>query len=235
MNTGSKVLLVAHHDPLVSAGLEAIFRMQQDFEVIVGDSLSVARSVDGVVADLDNGIRISVSETGRGPPVVIVASEDGEASIRQALAAGIRGYWLPGAPVQAVIDSVLIAIHGGLSIDPRASAKMLDRWNDEPLTKREVAVLGLLVRGLSDKEIASRLGCATGTIKCHLKQLRQKLRAKSRTHAIFIAQRRGLLPRESSWRTDVPSTPTDKSNPVCHGRPATFSGSLRSVSGTFRS
>jgi DNA-binding NarL/FixJ family response regulator len=235
MNTGSKVLLVAHHDAVVSAGLEAIFRVHPEFKVMVGNSLSVARSVDVVIADFDNGIRISVAETGRAPPVVIVASEDGEASIRQALAAGIRGYWLPGAPVQAVVDSVRVAIRGGLSIDPRASAKMLDRWNDEPLTKREVAVLGLLVRGLSDKEMASRLGCATGTIKCHLKQVRQKLKAKSRTHAIFIAQRRGLLPRDNSWRTDVPSTPADRPNLGRHDRPATFSSSVRSVSGTFRS
>jgi DNA-binding NarL/FixJ family response regulator len=222
------MLLILHPDPLISAGLEAIFRIHAEFEVIVGSSLPATRRVDVVVADLANGMNIAVAE--RVLPVIIVASDDGEASIRQALAAGVRGYWLPGTSVESLVDSARVVARGGFTVDPRASQKMLDRWNDEQLTKREEAVLGLLVRGLSDKEMASRLGCATGTIKCHLKQVRQKLRAKSRTHAIFIAQHRGLLPRAKTGNSDVPSDREDRSLLGLHGRPAPRSRALRSNS-----
>lgn len=217
MNASPKVVvLIVHHDPLVSAGLEAAFRMHAEFEVIVGDALPVTRLVDVVVADFDNGMKLVSAQTGHELPVMIVSSEDGEASIREALAAGIRGYLLLSSPIGTVVDSARAIVGGGLIIDPYAAARMMDGLNDPQLTKRESAVLRLLVRGLSDKEMATRLGCATGTIKCHVKNLRKKLKAKSRTEAIFTAQRRGLLPRVISWHPGVPVNSVDEQPPRRH-------------------
>lgn len=206
MNASAKIVaLIVHNDPLVAAGLEAAFRVHADFEVIVGDEVPAPRIVDVVVADFDNGMKLVSAQTGRKLPVMIVSSEVGETPIREALSARIRGYLLLDSPIGAVVDSARAIVRGGLIIDPRAAATMMNGLNDPQMTKRELEVLRLLVRGLSDKEIAFRLGCATGTIKCHVKHLRKKLNAKSRAEAIFTAQRRGLLPREISGRPGVPA------------------------------
>jgi DNA-binding NarL/FixJ family response regulator len=214
MNASPKlVVFIMHHDQLVSAGLEAAFRMHAEFEVIVGDALPVSGLVDLVVADFDNGMKLVSAPTGRELPVMIVSSEDGEASIREALTAGIRGYLLLGSPIGAVVESARVIVRGGLIIDPHAAAKMMGGLNDPQLTKRELVVLGLLVRGLSDKEMATRLGCATGTIKCHVKNIRKKLKAKSRTEAIFTSQRRGLLPRNIYGNPGVPVNSVEEQPP----------------------
>jgi DNA-binding NarL/FixJ family response regulator len=61
------------------------------------------------------------------------------------------------------------------------------------LTPREVEVLGFVARGLANKEIASKLGTASGTIKMHVQNILEKLGAADRTHAVTIALQRGIL------------------------------------------
>ncbi len=206
MTTGSKVtVLIAHDSPLLAAGLAAAFRTHEDFEVIV-DTAVAAHTADLVVADFDNGVKFARERTRHGLPVMIVSHEDGEAAIRQALESGVLGYLLIGSPVESIIDGARTIVRGGIVIDPYAVSKIMNSLKAEQLTKRELDVLGLLMRGLTDKQIANRLGNAVGTIKYHVKQLRNKLDASSRTEAVLIAQRRGLFPREASARQALPKS-----------------------------
>jgi DNA-binding NarL/FixJ family response regulator len=192
MTAGSNVtVLIAHGDPLLSAGLEAAFRSRAQFEVVDGSNLPNANVADVIVADFDNGVTLA-SERG-APPVMIISHEDGESPIRKALECGVRGYLLADSPIESIINGARILVSGGIVIDPFAASQMLNSLNAEQLTKRELDVLNLLARGFTDKKIASRLGLAVGTIKCHLKHVRSKLEASSRTEVILIAQRRGLL------------------------------------------
>ena len=189
-------VLIAHDDPLLSAGLVAAFHGREEFEVIVGgDTLPVARTANIVIADFDNGVKLAAT-AGRVPPVMIVSEEDGESATREALESGVFGYLLCRSPIESVVNGARIIVNGGVVIDPFVASRVLNSLNAERLTKRELTVLSMLVEGLTDKAIASRLGNAVGTIKSHLKQLPKKLKASSRTEAILIAQRRCLLPRE---------------------------------------
>ena len=207
MNAKSKLMvLVAHDDPLLSAGIKAAFYGREEFEVIAGDSLLLARTANIVVADFDNGLRFAAA-AGQVAPVMIVSAESGELPIREALECGVRGYLPSNSPIDSIVDGARIIVKGGVVIDVFLASKVLNNLNAERLTKREQAVLNLLARGLTDKAIASRLGNAVGTIKCHVKHLRGKLDAASRTEAILIAQRRGLLPREIPCRVAAPVIP----------------------------
>jgi DNA-binding NarL/FixJ family response regulator len=187
-------VLVAHDDPLLAAGLTAAFRGHREFDVLLRGSRLV-KTADAIVADYENGVRYASTKRELETPVMIVSQEDGEAAIREALDAGVRGYLLIGSPIEVIVNSVRAMLRGGFVIDPVAASKMLRSLNAEPITKRELAVLQLLMHGLSDKQMASRLGIALGTVKCHLKRLRWKLKASNRTEAILIAQHRGLVPR----------------------------------------
>jgi len=64
----------------------------------------------------------------------------------------------------------------------------------EPLTPRELEVLGLIADGLSSKEIARRLGISEHTVKFHVNTIMSKLGARSRTEAVVVAARLGLIP-----------------------------------------
>jgi DNA-binding NarL/FixJ family response regulator len=199
MNAHSKVTaLIAHDNPLLSAGLAAVFRTGGEFEVIVNDVMPVAHAADLIVADFDNGLTLALAH--RTLPVMIVSHEDGEAAIRQALDAGVRGYLLSASPVDSIIEGARSIVRGGIVLDSFAISKVMTSLNAEQLTNRELEVLCLLTQGMTDKQIANRLGNAVGTIKYHVKQLRNKLDAGSRTEAILIAQRRGLFPREAPAR-----------------------------------
>lgn len=204
--TAKVIVLIAHDAPLLSVGLKAAFHDSEEFEVFVGDTLPLARTASIVIADFDNGVKLAAT-AGQLPPVMIVSEEDGEAATREALASGVCGYLLSHSPIDAIVNGVRIVVNGGVVIDPFVAARVLSNLNAERLTKRELAILGLLVQGLTDKAIATRLGNAVGTVKCHLKHLRSKLKAGSRTEAILIAQRRGLLPRETPRRRVSPVSP----------------------------
>lgn len=196
MNSSSKVtVLISHTNELLAMGLDAAFRSHEEFEVIVGSRFPNPCTADVVVADFDNGVRLATSAE-QTPPVMIVSEEDGEAATRKALESGVCGYLLSCTPIETIVSGVRMIVNGGVVIDPFVASRVMNNLNAERLTKRELAVLGLLVQGLTDKAIALRLGNAVGTIKCHLKNLRGKLKASSRTEAIIIAQRRGLLPSE---------------------------------------
>jgi DNA-binding NarL/FixJ family response regulator len=170
---------------------------------MVGDKLPNACAADVVVADFDNGIKLAASVE-QLAPVMIVSEEDGEAATREAFESGVSGYLQSCSSIDSIVNGVRIIANGGVVIDPVVASRVMSDLNAERLTKRELAVLSLLVQGMTDKAIATRLGNAVGTIKCHLKQLRGKLKASSRSEAIVIAQRRGLLPREFQRRR-VPS------------------------------
>ena len=85
-------------------------------------------------------------------------------------------------------------------IDPVVTSKVVVSLTTRELTDRELDILGLLMLGLGDKAIAKILEIALGTVKTHMKGIRAKLDAATRTEAVVIAQRRGLVPQEVTAR-----------------------------------
>ena len=196
-------VLIAHSNPLISAGLCATLGGQVDFGVAAhGDELCATPpeteslfSADIIVADYNSGLQLAAL----CHCVVILTHIDSEAKICRALERGARGYLLFDCGLQDLLDSLRSVHAGGIALAPLVATRIADRLKERVLSSREGQVMRLLMIGLSNKSIASKLTIAEGTVKAHVKSIMSKLDAMSRTEAVAIAQRRGLLDEECDW------------------------------------
>jgi DNA-binding NarL/FixJ family response regulator len=188
---------VLHRDPVAEAGLSVAFNNRSDFEVHAARD-ERASAVDVVVADYSQGVGCAAEFTGRGafsrvPKVVVVAGIDREWEIRCALELGVRGYLLIGCSLQQLLEGVRAVHRGTRYLSPQVAARLAESISLEALTSREEEVLRLVVEGLCNKAIGRQLGIAVGTVKSHLKSTFDKLNVESRTQAVAVVERRGLL------------------------------------------
>jgi DNA-binding CsgD family transcriptional regulator len=135
----------------------------------------------------------------RGKPVVAVSPEgDGDAPFDDSLKA-----WLPSGAAMEEIIAALLAAASGLTVLTQRQSRRTFRNSQvridtdlepEPLTPRENEVLQMLAAGLGNKQIAAKLLISTNTAKFHVAQILAKLDANSRTEAVSLGIRRGLVP-----------------------------------------
>jgi two-component system NarL family response regulator len=197
-------VLIAHGDPLIAAGLAVTLQTQRDFDAFVCGPASKVSSAtasglppaDVVVADYDSGMRLMVSAGPGSHRVVILTHSDSEAKICHALEQGARGYLLLGCSLSELLDALRSVRVGGTAIGPLVASRVAEWMKHRALTRREEDILRQLMLGLSNKRIAIQLSVAVGTVKTHVKSILDKLDAASRTEAVAIAQRRGLLQEE---------------------------------------
>ncbi len=136
----------------------------------------------------------SVGLNGDGLPRVVISGEDGEGSEEE----GAAG-WLPDPPSPAQLDAALRAAVSGLAVRPRAprpngrARGFRAAVETPPLTPRELDILGALGDGLSNKEVARRLGISAHTVKFHLETIFRKLDAASRAEAVVKGLRSGAI------------------------------------------
>jgi len=138
------------------------------------------------------------------PPAIVLLTEEARRPLgAEALRAGVRAV-LPrhasGEEIIAAIEAAaagLIVIHpdtvGALQPGPTASTRAGVVIARQPLTPREIEVLGMIAEGLGNKIIAARLGISEHTVKFHIASIFVKLNARSRTEAVTIGVRQGLL------------------------------------------
>ena len=105
----------------------------------------------------------------------------------------MRGYLLVGCSLDDLAAGVRAVHRGARHLSPQVAARLAESISIEPLTAREEEVLRLVVEGLCNKAIGRRLGIAVGTVKSHLKSTFDKLNVESRTQAVAVVERRGLL------------------------------------------
>ncbi|MCE3001995.1 MAG: response regulator transcription factor [Xanthomonadaceae bacterium] len=142
------------------------------------------------------------------PPAIVAFTVFGdEASVVEAIAAGVDGYVLKAASADVLVDAVRGAAAGESPISPAVAGYLLRRLRGtardatppppvDPLlalTPRELDVLQALARGLSYREVAVQLGISPGTVAHHVKNLYPKLAAGSRSEAVFRAVQQGLI------------------------------------------
>jgi DNA-binding NarL/FixJ family response regulator len=192
-------VLIAHGDPLISAGLAATLGKRPDFELVQNSPRSMLeRAVrsppaDVVIADYESGLRI-IRPSGTGERrVLILTRSDSEAKIGHALELGARGYILLGCSLDDIIDALRSVHLGGIALGPRVANRLAHRMKQQALTGRQEDILRQMMLGLSNKVIASKFGIEVGTVKTHVKSILAKLGAARRTEAVVIAQRRGIL------------------------------------------
>jgi DNA-binding NarL/FixJ family response regulator len=198
---------IAHSDPLIAAGLTATLERLREFELVPWDRTSAKAKVVGrlmvhpaaehvVVADYESGMRLIASPDSLRQHVLILTHSDSEAKICHALEQGARGYMLLGGSLEDLIAGLKSIYMGGIAVGPLVASRIAERMKQQALTRRETDILRHMMLGLSNKNIASRLSLAVGTVKTHVKSILEKLDANSRTEAVSIAQRRGILREE---------------------------------------
>jgi DNA-binding NarL/FixJ family response regulator len=200
-----RILSVDDHD-LVRKGIAAILSTEPDLD-LVAEAKTGAEAIqlfhehepDVTLMDLrlpdQDGIDASKQIRKEFPAAKIIAltSYDGDQDIYRALEAGVRGYLLKDMVHTEVIRAIRI-VHGGKRFIPfEVTQQLSDFFPEVALTPREVEVLGLVARGLGNKEVGDILGTAPGTVKAHVQSILSKLGARDRTHAVTIALRRGII------------------------------------------
>jgi two-component system NarL family response regulator len=125
--------------------------------------------------------------------LVVLSSFDADDDIERALRAGAKAYLLKDVQPSELVACVRAVHQGRVWVSPAIAAKLAERMTRVDLTPREMGVLRLLGEGLSNKEIAARLGIVEGTAKLHVSRLYEKLDVANRTEALAVALRRGLL------------------------------------------
>ena len=200
-----RVVLADDHQ-VVLEGLAAMIGRQSDMTV-VGEANNGVEAVDlwrahrpdVALVDLRmpglDGVGVvtrirSMDPTAR---VIILTTYDTEEDIYQAIRAGARGYLLKDARRSDVVDAIRRVHSGETLLAPNVTAKLAQRVTDDALTDRERAVLALLAAGKSNRDIGSEIHVEETTVKSHLKSIFTKLHVVSRTEAISVAMRRGLL------------------------------------------
>ena len=207
MSSSSPVrILTADDHPLIRAGLVAFLATEPGLEVVAEvdngeEALEKYRELhpDIVLMDLSMPVMDGLSATRAildefpDAKVIVLTTYDGDEDIHRALDAGAMGYLVKDMVLADVLN-VIRAVHGGRrGIPHTVAAKLAEHTPRIPLTPRETEVLSLVANGLSNAEVAARIGRTEGTVKVHLKNILQKLEATDRTEAVTIALRRGFI------------------------------------------
>jgi two-component system, NarL family, response regulator YdfI len=207
---GAIRIAVAATSAVRRAGLESIIRSHAEFHLAgssrtVASLMSFARSteLDVIVIDTDS-IRDLLLEPTSDAAIVLLTEVTEARSISRLLRTGVRAI----LPRESDPDDVLSAIYAsydGLVVLSRSAAESLAAvYSDqsleveaelsEEITSRETDVLRMLAQGLVNKDIAARLGISEHTVKFHISSILDKLGASTRTEAVTLGIRRGLIP-----------------------------------------
>jgi DNA-binding NarL/FixJ family response regulator len=202
-------LLVVDDHPVVRAGMVAVLGEESDFTV-VGEAANGAEALglvprlrpDVVLMDLRMPVMDGTEATARitaqadAPHVLVLTTYDTDADIVRAVEAGARGYLLKDAPTGVLADAIRRAARGETVLAPPVAARLADRLRAPvrpELTGRELEVLGLVARGLSNADVGRELFIGEATVKTHLIRTFAKLGVTDRTAAVTEAHRRGLI------------------------------------------
>jgi len=198
-------ILLAEDQNLVLGAMAALLRLEPDFDVVGAaangkEALALCERLapDIVLTDIEmplmTGLELAAQlKERRLPPKVIVVTTFGRSGyLRRALEAGVRGYLLKDAPVDALASAIRAVHGGGRAIAPELA---LESWSggDDPLTERERQVLRLAGEGRSSSDIARQVHLSEGTVRNYLSEAISKLNAANRVEAYRMARDAGWL------------------------------------------
>ncbi|NNG38856.1 response regulator transcription factor [Flexivirga sp. ID2601S] len=211
-------MLLVDDDALVCQGLELILSSAPDIEVVgsVDDGDRAVPAVqqhfpDVVLLDVRMQRLDGIAATGalralaNPPKVIVLTTFDADDVVMRAIGAGASGFLLKTAAATEIIDAIRNVAGGAGALSPQSIRQVFQQVqasNDQDrqraraalatLTDRELAVVRLLVKGLSNPEIARELYLGEATVKTHLTAAQQKLGATNRVQAAVEATRGGL-------------------------------------------
>lgn len=212
-------LIIVDDQELFREGLVTLLSLQQDFQVVAQASngeealLEIAKNQpDVVLLDLRMPVMGGVDCTRRisslyiNLKVIVLTTFDEDDLVFDALHAGAYGYLLKDVSPEKLFEAIRTAYRGEYYLPPNITAKVMAEFTKQPrmpkkdqittfenLSRREIEILKMVAVGLSNKEIASQLVIAEGTVKNHLTSIFNKLGAKDRMHAVLIGKDNGIL------------------------------------------
>ena len=200
----TRILVVDDH-PILRLGVAAIIDAQADMRVIAQagsgeEAVLLFRKHHPDITMMDlrlpkmsglEAIRLIRQEDAHAKCLVLTTYE-GDEDIHQAIAAGAVGYIIKGMSHELLVGALRLVRSGSHFLPPPVMLSLADRTPNSDLSPREREVLSLMVRGNSNKEIASALGITEATVKCHVSVILLRLGVNDRTQAVIAALQRGL-------------------------------------------
>jgi len=198
-------ILLAEDQTLVLGAMAALLRLEPDFEVVGAatngrEALEMCERLqpDIVLTDIEmplmTGLELAAQLKDRrlAPKVIVLTTFGRSGYLRRALEAGVRGYLLKDAPVDALAAAIRAVHGGGRAIAPELA---LESWSggEDPLTERERQVLRLAGEGRSSGDIARQVHLSEGTVRNYLSEAISKLNAANRVEAYRMARDAGWL------------------------------------------
>jgi DNA-binding NarL/FixJ family response regulator len=209
VNSGVVRVLIADDHPVVRSGIKGMLEPDPVFEVVgqaasgqEAVALSLREHPDVVLMDLQmpglDGAAATAQIKAQRPEtqVVVLTTYGTDADIVRAIDAGAVGYLLKDAPHEEITRAVRAAARGESTLAPAIAQRLMQRVRtpaSDALSAREIEVLQLAARGLSNTEIANELFVSATTAKAHLVHIYAKLGVNDRTAAVTTALERGII------------------------------------------
>lgn len=200
-----RILIVDDH-PVVRTGLTSMLGTQESFEVVGAASsgeealaLIKQRTPDLMLLDLRmpgmNGIDLlRAMQVFPSPPrVIVLTSFETDEDVYRAVQAGAHGYLLKSTMQQEMISAIRAVHQGKRHIPPRIASRLAQRMSRPALTARELEILEMLAKGLTNKQIGAVFQISGNTARNHVNSILEKLDAADRTEAVSTAIQQGII------------------------------------------
>jgi DNA-binding NarL/FixJ family response regulator len=198
-----RCLIIDDH-PVVRQGIKALLERELD-SVIVSDAATPAAAIGAAREDSPDVVIVDPRGAGLevgslvqdlselGSAIVVFTSNGGARLLSESLKAGVKGYVRKDSPPEDLVRAIRAAQSGEFYVDPALSSTIVLEEGDRTLTARQREILQMLADGMQTEAVAKRLGLSTETVRTHTKRILAKLHADTRTQAVAIAIRNGLI------------------------------------------
>lgn len=201
----TRILIVDDH-AVLREGLTLIIESQADLQV-VGEAGNGKQAIalfeqhlpEITLLDLGlpdmHGVDVIKTIRERHPEarIIVLTTYLGDVQALRALRAGASGYLLKATLRRDLLDTIRAVHSGQRHVQPEVASEIAHYATDHSLTAREIEVLKLIAKGCSNKIVADRLDITEDTVKGHVRNILEKLKANDRTHAVTIALHRGYF------------------------------------------
>jgi two-component system, NarL family, response regulator len=197
--------LVIDDHPVVRQGIRALLERELDAVEVVdvptpeaaletrGEVSPDVVIIDPRTAGPEAGDLVAKLGHQFGSAIVVFTSNGGARLLAEALKAGVKGYVRKDSPPEDLVRAIRAARTGEFYVDPALSSTIVLEEGDRTLTVRQREILQMLADGMQTDAVAKRLGLSTETVRTHTKRILAKLHADTRTQAVAIAIRNGLI------------------------------------------
>ncbi|WP_269321765.1 response regulator [Microbispora rosea] len=207
-------VLVADDQAMVRKGFRLLLDDEPDMEVVgeAGDGEQAVRQVRALTPDVAlmdirmpgvNGLEATRRLAGLPTRIIVLTTFDLDEYVYEALRAGAAGFLTKEAPAELLIEAVRVVAAGDGMLTPGVTRRVIEAFAKasvprrspalETLTARELEVLRLMARGLSNPEIARQLFISDTTAKTHVSRILTKLNLRDRIQAVIFAYESGLV------------------------------------------